>query len=90
MSERQYNLFWAALEKVAETTGSEIPEVMNLLHPIRITIHTEDGIIYKPFTEYTTYEFSEFIDKALDRLATAFNLQIDITKSKPIVYAKQS
>jgi hypothetical protein len=81
-SEGQVKLFYMILEKVADTTGSSVREVLSHLTDIRLLKVTDQGYVFKDFAEYSTKEFSDFIDQSIMRFNDDFDLQLNLTKNE--------
>lgn len=72
-SENQVNLLNALIYHVSDKTGHTFSEVLRALNPLRI----DD----KPFSEYSTVQMNEFIERSNIFLNEFFDLNISIIEN---------
>lgn len=77
-SDRQANLFQAVLFEVAKATNTNLTDVIKSLSHLRIMDEESTEFVFKDFADYSTEEFSQFIDDAIDYLNDIHSLNLHV------------
>lgn len=80
-SEAQIGLFNVVVNLVIEQTNARHDDIMKVLSPILLKeFDNNQNLIRTRFNDYTTAQFSVFIEQAIIMLNEEYNLNIDLVK----------